>query len=243
MDKKINKYKLKKIKLEEKIIDILNLKKEFYENEIINLNNNKIILKKIQEFCENMNLNNKKEFILIVFGGYSVGKTTFINLLENDIKKKIKNHNSNIKIIINKDDNFFKSINNDLKNKITIIECIDDFVEQVNLKIKSLNINNIMNINIIPKNVKLLKNKFSNKIIYDMKNNISYFNIFINNLIIDQDKKNNLIQKINNLKLKSEKFKDNDFDFLDEITFYYYKKIIKISDDYNNFVNIHKYYL
>ena len=54
MDKKIIKYKLKKNKLEEKITDVLNLKKEYYENETINSNDNKIITDGVENYYQNL---------------------------------------------------------------------------------------------------------------------------------------------------------------------------------------------
>ena len=45
---------LKSMDLEEKIIDMLNLKKEDYENKIINSNDNQIITDKVENFFNNI---------------------------------------------------------------------------------------------------------------------------------------------------------------------------------------------
>lgn len=248
MDKKIIKYKLKKNKLEEKIIDILNLKNEYYENEIINSNNNEIITEGVENFFHNLKLNQKEHLVIIVFGSYSVGKTTFILHLENYIQMIVKNiTNKTIvelvqKFIISPNDiNFL--INCDLSSKITIIECDLNIVNQINsLMIKT----NIININIIPKNPITLKNKIINKIISDIKNKSSNFIEFIKDAqIIDEDNYIIVSNGINLLKIKNGILTMNDLIFIDKTINLYYLYIINLYSSINIDLplNTHKYYL
>lgn len=256
MDKKIIKYKLKKNKLEEKIIDMLNLKKEYYENEIINSNDNEIITEGVENFFQNLK-SNKKEYsvlVIIVFGSYSVGKTTFISHLENYIKivsenstKKKEYMDLVQKLNISLDNiDYLKNCN--LFSKLTIIECDITIVKQINFLISDLNIlnSNIININIVPKNPYTLKNKIANKIIADIKNKSSCFVEFIkNNNVICDEEINNIIDGINLLKIKNGILLDDDFIFLDKSINSYYQHTINLSssDNINLPLETQKYYL
>lgn len=255
MDKKIIKYKLKKNKLEEKVIDILNLKKEYYENEIINSNDNEIITKGVENFFQNLKSNQKEHLLIIVFGSYLAGKSTFISHLENYIKIVAKNliqkyHDDLVKklnISFNNID-FLKKCN--LFSKITIIECDTTVVNKINLLMTDLNIMNlnIININIVPKNQNTLKNKIINKVIIDIKNKSSCFVEFIkNNNIICDEEINIIIDEINLLKIKNGILLDNDFAFLDKSINSYYQYILNLSLSLSNDVNLpfetQKYYL
>jgi hypothetical protein len=244
MYKKIQKYKMKKNKLEEKIFNLLNLKKEYYENEIINSNNNKFISSNIEVFLNNYKLltNSKKsidsiELIIIVFGIYSVGKTTFINHLENYINIQIefilKNNINLIHKILFENNNKL----NIISNKIIIIECNNNDIENINLLLQN---KNIIYINIIPKNKLYLKNKYINKIISDIKNKTSYF---LNNVnFIDNNVKYIINEKIDLLKLKKNIFIDSDFIFLDQLIDLHFDLYYNI-DNINKILNIHKYFI
>lgn len=245
MDKKIIKYKLKKNILEEKIIDMLNLKKEYYENEIINSNDNKIITNGVENFFYNLKSNQQAQMVIIVFGTYSVGKTTFISHLENYIglvSKNLINITSNViqKFIISSNNiDFLKDVDLDLK--ITIIECDINNVNLINLLLEKAN---IININIISKNTSTLKNKIINKIIIDISNKSDNFIEFIrNNNIIEKEEINNLVCGINLLKKKNKILTDDDFIFLDLTINSYYSNIIDLSNNMNLPSNTQKYYL
>lgn len=255
MDKKIIKYKLKKDKLEEKIIDMLNLKKEYYENDIINSNDNEIITNGVENFFQKLKSNPEKqtEMIIVIFGSYSVGKTTFISHLENYIKivaKSLtkKDHVDLVQKLNISSDNMDFLKNCDLFSKLTIIECDNSIVNKINLLMDNLNIINlnIININIVPKNPITLKNKIINKIIADIKNKSSCFLEFIkNNNIISDEEINNIIKEINLLKIKNGILLDDDFIFLDKTINSYYQYIItlSLSDNINLPLNTQKYYL
>lgn len=252
MDAKIIKYKLKKNKLEEKIIDMLNLKKESYENQIINSNDNHIITENIENFFFNL-ISNKStqsgqstqsdqssQLVIIVFGSYSVGKTTFISHLENYIKMLEMNLiNKNIKLDLIQKIIFTSNnadLNLDLSSKITIIECDINDVNQINSLISN---SNIININIIPKSARTLKNKIINKIFKDTCNELDLFLKFTKD-IIDEKETNNIINKINLLKTKNQ-ILDDDFIFLDKTVGLYYSNIIELSNNIN--IPSNKYYL
>jgi len=232
MDKKIIKYKFKKNKLEEKIIDMLNLKKEYYENEIINSNDNKIITEGVENFFQNLKSNQKEQLIIIVFGSYSVGKSTFISHLENYIKIVSKNltqkdYEDLVQKLIISSDNMYFLKNCNLFSKLTIIECDTNIVKQIKLLLINLN---IINLNIIPKNPIVLKNKIVNKIIADIKNKSSYFVEFIkNNNILCNGEINNIIEGINLLKIKNGILLDDDFIFLNETINLYYQYTMNLS--------------
>lgn len=252
MDKKIIKYKLKKNKLEEKIIDMLNLKKEYYENDIINSNDNETITDGVENFFQKIKSNQKEQLVIIVFGSYSVGKTTFISHLENYIKIVAKNLTKKKdyvdlvqKLNITSDNmDFLKNCN--LFSKITIIECDNTIVNKINLLIIDANIINLNIINIVPKNPGTLKNKIINKVIADIKNKSSYFVEFIkNNNIICDEEINNIIDRINLLKIKNGILLEDDFMFLDKTINSYYQYTINLikSNNINLPLETQKYYL
>lgn len=260
MENKIIKYKLKKNKLEEKIINILKEKKTSYENEISKMNNkqNEKIVLCIEDFFTNYVLDNSTQLIIIVSGFYSVGKNTFITNIEKYInsfllpKYKIdENQNFDIKTITydsNFDSDKYLEKNT---NQILILKCSDFVIgtqiySQIDSKFK-------IHINIIPKNQKTLKNKFANRIIYDIKNNSSNFvsNIDLsfrtNNKILKTQHVEMLGEQINLLKNKTDFFTDEDFQFIDEITNtiydfiqnYYNNVFTNTNDKTNDFLNYH----
>lgn len=266
MDKKIIKYKFKKNKLEDKIIDILNLKKEYYENKIINSNNNEIITEGVENFYNKIKLNQEEHLVIIIFGFYSVGKSTFISYLENYIQMIEKNSllGSEIKKLktclvqkITIGSNGSNGLNDiehlkdlDFSSKITIIECDIDDIIKINSSMSGIN---IINVNIIPKSANTLKNKIINKIIVDIKtgyefgigtgiglglgSEISKFISFIKNKkIIEDEKINNIYNGINLLKMKNV-ILDDDFIFIDEIANQYYMHIINFSLPANPTIN------
>lgn len=243
MNNKIIKYKLKKNKLEEKIINILNLKKEDYENEIINSNDNEIITTFVENFFDKFKYNKYENLIIIIFGEKFVGKTTFINHLVNYIKILENIYNTENKIDLIKNHNLNNKIDN-LKDicfssKITIIECNYNNIDEINLFVQN---SNVINIEIIPKNKNLLKNKICNKIIFDIVKKSNDIINFIKNIIC-QEEVHNIINQINLLKKKKSILNDNDFDFLDKIIDIYYDKIINKSKNYFSPLNTQKYYL
>lgn len=223
MDKKILKYKTKKNKLENEILKIFNIKKENYENEIVNSNTeNHIIIEFIENYLNELKLNNEqieKKIIIIVSGNYSVGKSTFISDLENYILK-ISNNVFNTKI-----NDFIEKLTFDncefkIKNKISIIEVSNQNLKILNDKISyDLNNTSLLNIKILPKDKHSLKNKYINKIIYDIRNNTTNF---IQNINIDNDILNNCVQ--NNIQLLKQKknfiYSDDDFIFLNHVVDY-----------------------
>lgn len=256
MDKKIIKYKLKKNKLEEKIIDMLNLKKEYYENDIINSNDNEIITEGVENFFQKLKSNQKEHLVMVivVFGSYSVGKTTFISHLENYIKivakslTKKKDYEDLVQKLNISSNNidFLKNCN--LFSKITIIECDTTIVNKINLLITDLNMINLnmININIVPKNLSTLKNKIVNKIIADIKNKSCCFVEFIKNYnIISDEEINDIIDCVNLLKMKNGILLDDDLIFLDKTINSYYQYIINLplSDNINLSLNTQKYYV
>lgn len=250
MDKKILKYKNKKNKLENEIQRLLKIKKEKHENEIIISNNNIVIIEFVEKFLNELKLNNEqciKKLIIIVSGNYSVGKSTFISNLENYILKISENilnfqktniiENISFENILFENISFEDKISEIHNNKIIIIEVTNNklinLINQINFELDP-NIS-LLNIKIIPKDENSLKNKFINKIIFDIKNNTCNFiqNLNINNDIINKNIKTN----IDLLKLKKFVYSDDDFIFLnqvvdliynlkyDEITDYKFKKI------------------
>lgn len=253
MDKKIIKYKSKKNNLEKKIINALNLKKEQYENDIVNSNDNNTIISNVENFFNDLmpnanmkipNVNNiavnmklPNQMFIIVFGSYSVGKTTFITHLENYIEILEKNTfgktktNLITKILVKTNIENLKDIKFNLSPQIIIIECDIDCIDKVNLLIQS---KNKININIIPKNTSLLKNKFVNKIIHGIKNKSNEFIDFVNlSFIFTNQEKNNISTQIDLLKLKKSIFTYGDFIFLDNIVNLYYNHIVNNQNNYN----------
>lgn len=229
MDKKILKYKVKKNKLENKLMDILMTKKTNYENDIINSNNNSNIINKIENFLNILELSESielKQLFIVVKGDYSVGKSTFISHLKNYITKMSKiilSQNTLLKLNIqfkldlinittfnNFDINLFN-------NPIVIIEVnttqiTSNIISDI-VKFKNVNVQ-ILNVKILPKDFKSLKNKYINKIIYNIYLDT---NDFVINLNLNEEIKTNLQNNINLLKLKTNNyFNDNDFDFLNE---------------------------
>lgn len=275
MDKKITKYKLKKNNLEEKIINLLNLKKHYYENEIINSNNNQTITSEIENFFNffdtnnsndnnndnndnNYNNNNNYKCLMIfVFGSSFVGKTTFINHLVNYIKIMNYQTNNNAQTNKNNIDNLInkftiktndecesaKNINFTNEKKIFIFECDINYIKQINSLFVHVD-NKIINVNIIPKNEPLLKNKLINKIIFDIKNSTKIFNdFFLHNETINLNEKQEIMEKINLLSKKTTTFTDDDFSFLINFAYSYYHKILNDSTEFANLPNYIKYYL
>ena len=105
---------------------------------------------------------------------------------------------------------------------------------------------NMININIVPKNLITLKNKIINKIIVDIKNKSSYFIEFIkNNNIISDKEINDIIDYINLLKMKNSILLDDDLIFLDKTINSYYLYIINFPsfDNMNLSLNTQKYYV
>lgn len=222
MDKKILKYKSKKNKLENEILEILNIKKENHENEIVNSNNeNHVIIEFIENYLNELKLDNKqgeKKIIIIVSGNYSVGKSTFISNLENYILKISNNiFNTNNNDFIDK--LTFDNSEFEIKNKITIIKVLNDNLKILNDKMGyDLDNTSILNVKILPKDKNSLKNKYINKIIYDIRNNTSNF---IQNINIDSDTINTSIQNnIQLLKQKKSIYSDDDFIFLNHVVDY-----------------------
>ena len=253
MEKKIIKYKTKKKNLEKKIIDILNLKKEKYENDIIDSNNENIITSSIENFFCNLTqniMNVPNQLFIIVFGSYSVGKTTFISHLENyiEILEKINlgktKTNLIMKILIKNNIENFKNIEFNLSPQIIIIECNINLVDKLNLLIQS---ENLININIIPKNKYSLKNKLANKIISDIKNKLNEFEQFINlSLDFTSQEKNNTNVQIDLLRSKKNILTYKDFDFLDNIVNLYYDDIVNnknLCDNQTQLFKVHNFYL
>lgn len=224
MDKKILKYKTKKTKLENEILEILNIKKENYEIDIANTNNNYVIIEFLKKFLNEMKFNNEpniKKIIIIVSGNYSVGKSTFISYLENYILKISKNILYTQQINLIKKISFDTKIDIEIINKITIIEVnSNNLINLINLinstnDMKSNNIS-ILNIKIVPKNKKSLINKFINKIIGDIKNDTCEFvnKLNLNDNTISTITHDNINQLI---KLKKSIYSDDDFIFLNQI--------------------------
>jgi len=258
MDKKIFKYKAKKTKLENDILNILGIKKANYENEIVNSNNNKLIIQEIEKFLNLLKLSKTSKLLIIVNGIYSVGKSTFINHLEKYIIK-LSNIILNeqyiegmIKHILLTDiTDFNTDFNIDIIDKIIIIEInnsnflnTNDIINDIKNKISETiqNIVYTITINIVPKDKQSLKNKYINKIIYDIKNNTTNF---ISGLIIDNNLINKNIQNnINKLILKNSIYSDNDFIFLNEvIDIVFNLELNKLFNEKNELSNIIKFYL
>lgn len=259
MENKIIKYKLKKNKLEEKIIDFLKEKKTSHDNEISKINNiqNKKIVLCAESFFTDYVLNNSAQLVIIVSGFYSVGKSTFISNIEKYINSFLlpkynidEKKNFKIKTIICDDNlNFKEYLNNTYQ--ILILKCTEfitgnEIYSMINSKFK-------IHINIIPKDQKTLKNKFVNRIIRDIKNNSSNFitninlSFVTNNIILKTQHIDMLEEQINLLKNKIDFFTDDDFQFINEITNiiydfiqnYYNKVFNNIKDKSDEFLNYH----
>ena len=222
MDKKILKYKVKKQKLANEILNVLYIKKTNYENDITNSNNSQAIINQIENYLNVFRQEQNTKLLIIVNGIYSVGKSTFINHFENYIKKISK-------IILNPSNITIKKIspsntNVEIIDNIIIAEINDDysdnncFINIISNKISELTKNNVhtININILPKNKNSLKNKYINKIICDINDNTS--NFVNRSIFTDDNTKITLKKNINSLKLKKNNiYSDEDFIFLDEI--------------------------
>lgn len=241
MDKKIAKYKFKKNKLEEKIINLLEMKKNLYEEQIAKSNQkvNIELVNLIDEFFTSYDLEQEISLTIIVNGFYSVGKTTFVVNIENYINEILKAKD----IEIGKVKNFITKVNkidkNEVKNNQSNILIFETNHMEQDIKICT-QIKNAVCINIIPQDIASLKKKYINKIIIDLKNGTNYFidNICMmvdkmknnnddNNIIEDNcicDLKNNIELLRNNNKL----FNNDDFYFLDMIT----EKIYNFINDY-----------
>jgi hypothetical protein len=253
MDKKILKYKVKKNKLENDINNILNIKKTNYENEVVNSNNNKQIVEEIEKYFSLIKSSEHKSKLLIIIGGiYSVGKTTFINHLQNYIIKLSENTILIKKISYENNHNNTDIFSNiETTDNIIIMEMgsnyfdknITDIIDTVKNKINNSNQNNIININIniIPKSKKSLKNKYINKIIYDIKNNS---NNFVSELNLNNKQTNTQIQNhIDELKIKNNIYSDNDFVFLDKFVDVIFSSNMNFNSDSNLASDIIKFYL
>ncbi len=237
MDKKILKYKCKKIKLEEKIFNKLIQMKKTSNKQILksfeNIDFISEIIKEILDFKLNFNNN---VFILIT-GIFSIGKTSFIKhfedlILMSNIKSKFDIKNSQdvqqIKSFIQIENNLNNTINQE--NGIVIIETKYNCQEEI---LEILSDKKIFMINLIPKNFQLFKNKLINKIFESIntKPNIVQIEIFELLELLESIKpicdnqqnfniiKQNLSENLINMKIKKndDVFDDSYFDFLDEI--------------------------
>ena len=257
MDKKILKYKLKKNKLENNILNILDIKKANYENDIVNSNNNQLIIEKIENFLNLLKSSKSSKLLFIVSGIYSVGKTTFINHLEKYILKlsniilNVQNTEEMIKKILLTDVN----IDINVANNILIIEInnsnllnTNDLQNDIKNKIYTTTQNDIhiININVVPKDKNSLKNKYINKIIYDIKNNTTNFvsGLNLTDNSINNSINTNIQNYINLLKLKNNVYLDNDFIFLNEvIDIIFNLELNKLFNEKDESSNIIKFYL
>ena len=255
MNKKILKYKVKKNKLENEILDILGIKKANYENEIAKLNNNQLINEKIESFLNLLKSSQSVKLIIFVSGNYSVGKSTFISHLENYILRMFKII-FNVENIENKD--LIKKITYPIEdvqivfsNKIIIVEINNNnFINNENMMLNIINsinqtnthITNTIKINIVPKDKKTLKNKFINKILQDIKNNTNAFITEFNSF--DSSIKTDIKNNIHTLKLKKNIYSDNDFLFLDKVVEHIFDFELSIfSDEKYQSSDTIKYYL
>lgn len=263
MDKKIAKYKLKKNKLEEKIINLLETKKKLYEEQITNSNQkvNIEFINLIDDFVASYNLDKNSFLTIVVCGFYSVGKTTFITNIEKYIDmllkiKKIKRSKNFIAKIDKIDKIENDNTNNEIEEKnspgnVTIFE-----TKRIDLDSKIyMQMKNTIYINVMPKDILSLKNKYINKIIIDIKNGTNDFidNIYL--LINEMKKINNLIEDnyiyclknhIELLRNKNELFDDDDFYFLDMFTEKIYGFVNKCGENksnyfYDNSINVINY--
>lgn len=226
MDEKINKYKLKKNKIENKINELLKEKqnnnteylKNIYDNEIFNIINN----------CEQT----QNILILIVTGIYSSGKTTFINNLEYYYKNFIEiitkiniKNNDDLILLTNFKEKYNNKINEDKINCI-IIESELNFINNISELLYDESL--IRYIYLIPNNY---KKKLINKIFYDMISNTDSFNININKLFdIIGIKNKNFNEILNLFKTNNNILYDNDFNFIDEPNIIYIVEYAKKYD-------------
>ena len=205
---KIIKYKLKKIKIENKINNLIVNKKKshqkFIDKTIANIKNLPDIINQIK--------NSEQKKYIIVTGTYGVGKSTIIKILQNSLQIQ------NCSWINLNDNNLEENINNimvtdiNLDNNLIFIEINIDIL---NLLLKKIVNEKIYIINVIPYNVNNYKNKLINKIFIDIKADTNDFFINIQKYYNDLEY---LYKNINRIKnFEKNILSDNDFDFIDNI--------------------------
>lgn len=222
---KIIKYKLKKIKIENKINELVTKKKNSYLKFI-----DKITATNISIFSEIINKlknneNNEKIYV-VVTGIYGVGKSTIIKLLEKIFEQNNTYFNFNENNIEKLTDEFVIN-NNNSYNKLIFIEININLLNQLLKKIENTN---FFVINIVPNDNQSYKNKLINKIFIDIKSNE---NNFILNTQKNYDNHQFLYDNINKIKnFEKSILTDNDFNFIDEIAIKLinYGKLYKIEN-------------
>ncbi len=211
LDSKIIKYKQKIKKITNKINLTLNMKKKnHYLMEIVNLPFVLEIMDKIKKLDTNITYSNHT-YNLIIYGEYSVGKTTLINNIEKILG--IDNTGQKINVKIDNDLEIIKNLNtiSDTKFKINYIETCKEFVQNIYDIICEdlIKTTDIQIINLIPKNIDAWKNRIINKFFTSVHTD-SNINMILNK--INGSFSNKVLSKNKNI------FTDNDFDFLsDEI--------------------------
>lgn len=259
LDNKILKYKEKKKKITNKINDLIEKKKKENINIITKIFHktnefteiiNKIIIGKIKNFDKIFPY--KKNIFLIVTGFNFVGKSTFIDQLENYFGDSYTGSKINIKSV--EELNILNNFIDNGENKFIYIETNTDLIEKIyNIILNDFNLNKDLELdkyvyiyNIIPRSVQVYKNRLINKVFsllkkYSMKDynldtidkNKFILDIGINNLSTD------IFDKLNN------KFplSDDDFGFLDNFVNKSYDDIINYqSNKLEIKINIVNYY-
>lgn len=209
---KIIKYKLKNIKMENKIHDLVIKKKNLYLKFIDKTIANISIISDIMNQLEN---NQKsQEIYIIVTGIYGVGKSSIvkilINLLGNKINLNLNLNENNYEQIINQ-----YISNTNISNTNTRLILIEININLLNLLLKKIENNKFYIINIIPENIQSYKNKLINKIFIDIKSNSNNFILNTKTIYDDIQYIHSNIYKI----INSEKYvlSNNDFNFIDKI--------------------------
>ena len=186
-------------------------KKNNYLMEIVNLPFVLEIMDHIKKL-DNSETYSVHTYNLIIYGEYSVGKTTLIN----NIEKILGINNTGKKINVKSDEDFelTKNLNttsSNVKIKINYIETCKEFVQNIYDVIckDSINPTHVQIINLIPKNIDAWKNRIINKFFTSVHTD-SNINMILNK--INGNFSNKVLSKNKNI------FSDDDFNFLlDEI--------------------------
>ena len=259
LDNKILKYKIKKKKIYNKINDLIEKKKKenkdciwksFHKTHEFTEIINKVVIDEFNNF-EKITTT-KKNLFLIVTGFNFVGKSTFIDHLENYFGDSYTGTKINIK---SKEElNIINLFKDNCEKKIIYIETNNDLIEQIyKIILNNFNLDQdlefnkyVYMFNIIPTSLQVYKNRLINKI-FSLSKNYSIKDI---NLDTDISEQNKFIFDIGFDNFSFDKFaelnnkfplSDNDFSFLDNFVNKSYDNIIYYQP-IDQQIKIFKYY-